>query len=86
MDPCMFVKQVEDRVFILLLYVDDILAIVDEAVVKILKNHLTTKYGTIQFKVGEKQLYLGMETEITSVGTVIGMCMYIWQLLDEAEE
>jgi hypothetical protein len=29
MDPCMFVKQVGDRVFVLLLYVDNILMLVD---------------------------------------------------------
>lgn len=48
MDPCMFVKQVGNgKIFMLMLYVDDILAIVDEAEAKQLNFHLTTKYGTM---------------------------------------
>jgi hypothetical protein len=67
------VKQVGKRIYILLLYIDDILAIVDEVESKRLKEHLMTKYGTVQFEVGQKQSYLGMEIKITSVGMSIGI-------------
>jgi hypothetical protein len=39
-DRCVFVKQVGDRIFILMLYVDDIMAIVDEEEAKKLKCRL----------------------------------------------
>jgi hypothetical protein len=37
-DRCVFVKQVGERIFILMLYVDDIMAIVDEEEARKLKS------------------------------------------------
>jgi hypothetical protein len=86
-DPCVFVKQVGNgRIFMLLLYVDDVLAIVDVTEVKLLKSHLTTKYRTVQFEMNEKLSYLGMEIEVSNYGTSIGMSSYVTQLVDEVQE
>jgi hypothetical protein len=43
-DPCVFVKQVGNRIFILLLYVDDILAIVDKDEAEKIRAHLVAKF------------------------------------------
>jgi hypothetical protein len=45
-----------------------------------------TKYGTGQFKVSQKQSYLGMEIEITSTGMSISMSAYVSELIEEAQE
>jgi hypothetical protein len=54
MDKCVFVKQVGDRVFNLLLYVYDILAIVDAEEVEHLRKMLTKLFGEVQFEVSNR--------------------------------
>jgi hypothetical protein len=76
-DPCVFVKQVGSRIFILLLYVDDILAIVDEEEAEKIRAHLVAKFGTVLFKINGKLSYLGMEIEISDEGTKIDMSFYV---------
>jgi hypothetical protein len=46
-EPCVFVKQVGDRIYILLLYVDDILAIVDKEEAEKIR---VAKFGSVQFE------------------------------------
>ncbi len=48
-DRCVFRLIVGDRIFILLLYVDDILALVDAEEAKRLREHLEKRFGTVQF-------------------------------------
>jgi hypothetical protein len=72
-DPCVFVRQVGEKIFILLLYVDDILGIVDDKEAKKLKTHLEARFGTVQFKEGGRLSYLGMEVDITDAGTSVDM-------------
>jgi hypothetical protein len=85
-DPCVFVKQVGSRIFILLLYVDDILAIVDEEEAKRIRAHLVAKFGTVLFEVNGKLSYLGMEIELSDEGTKIDMSFYVRQIIEDAEE
>jgi hypothetical protein len=47
MDKCMFRKIDEGRVFILLLYVDDILATEDAKEAERLKEHLKKRFGSV---------------------------------------
>jgi hypothetical protein len=68
-NPCVVVKQVGSRIFILLLYVDDILAIVDEKEAEKIRAHLVAKFGTVLFEVNGRLSYLGMEIEISDEGT-----------------
>jgi hypothetical protein len=84
-DPCVFVKQVGDRIFILLLYVDDILAIVDKAEAERIRVTLVARFGTVQFEIGGKLSYLGMEIDIRDTGTVIDMSFYVKQVVADAE-
>jgi len=83
-DKCMFRKQVGGRIFVLLLYVDDILAQVDEKEAEQLQKHLMRKFGEVQFKVGAKLSYLGMQIYIKDKGTVVDMNFYVKKFLKEA--
>lgn len=81
-DRCVFRKRVGDRIYILLLYVDDILALVDEVEAENIRLRLTKRFGEIVFEIGKKLSYLGMEIEVTSMRTMVDMSFYIKQLLD----
>jgi hypothetical protein len=85
-DPCVFVKQVGDIIFILLLYVNDILAFVDAQEAEKIRTHLVANLGTVLFKVNGRLSYLGMEIEVMDEGTRINMSFYVKQMLEEAEE
>jgi ribosomal protein L7Ae-like RNA K-turn-binding protein len=81
-----FCKQVGSRIFILLLYVDDILAIVDEEEAEKIRAHLVAKFGTVVFEINGKLSYLGMEIELSDKGTKIDMSFYVKQIIEDAEE
>jgi hypothetical protein len=84
-DTCVFWKVVKGQIFILLLYVDNILAIIDDDEAKILRTHLEKRFGTVKFEVGNQLSYLGMELEIGDPGTTVGMSFYTQQLLEGVE-
>jgi len=84
-DKCVFMKQVGDRVYLLLLYVDDILVVVDAEEVLKIKAKLEELFGTIQFEEGNKLSYLGMDVAIKNSGTTIDMRFYVDQLLEGEE-
>jgi hypothetical protein len=42
------------------------------------------KFGDIQFEVGSKLLYLGMQIDIKDEGTMVDMNFYVKKLLEEA--
>jgi hypothetical protein len=81
-DRCVFRLIVEGRIFILLLYVDDILALVDADEAKRLKGHLERKFGTVQFEISRKLSYLGMQLNIKEDGAVVDMTFYVEKLLE----
>ena len=85
-DQCVFVKQVGDRIFTLLLHVDDILGIVDKEEAKRLESKLKKRFGDVQFETGENLSYLGMQVSITNAGTTIDMSYYVGEILKEEEE
>jgi hypothetical protein len=64
------------------LYVDDILAIVDAEEVERLRTRLEELFGTIQYEVGAKLSYLGMDVNIEDQGTMIDMMFYVKQVLE----
>jgi len=82
-DRCVFRKRVGGRIFVLLLYVDDILAQVDEEKAERLPKHLMRKFGEVQFEVGSKLSYLGMQIDIRDGGTVVHMSFYVKKLLEK---
>jgi hypothetical protein len=65
--------------------VDDILAIVDKAEAERIRVTLVARFGTVQFKIGGRLSYLGMEIDIRDTGTVIDMSFYIKQVIADTE-
>ena len=57
-------EKVGKRIYILLLYVDDILAVVDAGEAKRLKKTLTKVFGELQVGAGDRMLYLRIEISI----------------------
>jgi predicted SpoU family rRNA methylase len=84
-DRCVFRKRKGDRIFILLLYVDDILANVDGEEAEKLRKSLIKRFGTVQFEIGGRLSYLGMQLEMKETGTVIDMTFYVKQLLEDVD-
>jgi hypothetical protein len=72
-DNCVFVKQVGERLFVLLLHVDDILGIVDADEPVRLREILQQRFGEVQFEIGDNLSYLGMKIAIKDEGTVVDM-------------
>jgi hypothetical protein len=81
-DRCVFTKQVGEKIFTLLLHVDDILALVDAEEAKMLEANLKRRFGEVQFKVGEALSYLGMKIIIRDEGTTVDMSFYVAQILE----
>jgi hypothetical protein len=85
-DKCVFIKQVgEDKIFTLLLHVDDILAAVDAEEADELLKRLKRRFGEVQFEIGNDLSYLGMSISIRKEGTTIDMSFYVAQVLEDEE-
>jgi len=85
-DRCVFRKRMGEKIFILLLYVDDILALVDKEEAERLKAKLQRQFGELVYEVGKKLSYLGMEIEVTQEGTRLDMTHFVKKLLEGVEE
>jgi hypothetical protein len=81
-DRCVFRKKKGKKIFILLLYIDDILANVDSKEAEKLKQNLIKRFGSVQCEVSGRLSYLGMQINIRETGTVIDMTCYVKQLLE----
>lgn len=81
-DRYVFREKVGDRIFILLLYVDDTLAQVDEKEADHLRKQLTKQFGTVQFEIGMKLSYIGMQIDKQIERAMIDMSFYVKQMLD----
>jgi hypothetical protein len=84
-DKCVFMKQVGNRIYILLLHVDDILGIVDKNEAEQLERMLKRRFGEVQFEIGEELSYLGMKISIRDNGTTVDMSFYVSQILEDEE-
>jgi hypothetical protein len=83
-DKHVFIKQVgQDKIFTLLLHVDDILAAVDAEEADKLLQRLKRRFGEVQFEVGNDLSYLGMKISIRKEGTTIDMSFYVAQVLED---
>jgi hypothetical protein len=84
-NKCVFRKIVDGKIFVLLVYVDDILALVDWKEAEILRARLVERFGTVQFKVARKLSYLGMQIEVQEKGVVVDMSFYAMKILEDVE-
>jgi len=86
-DHCVFrkINSERERIYLLLLHVDDIMANIDREEAMTLKARLEKAFGTIQFEEGGRLSYLGMLLELREEGTVVDMSFYAKQLLEGKE-
>ncbi len=84
-DHCVFRKMVGDRIFILLVYVDNILALVDKTEAEKLQKFLDDRFGKVQFEVGRQLSYLGMQISIEEKGVTVDMTFYTKSILEDEE-
>jgi len=86
-DHCVFrkINSERERIYLLLLHVDDIMANIDREEAMTLKARLEKAFGTIQFEEGGRLSYLGMQLELREEGTVVDMSFYAKQLLEGKE-
>ena len=85
-DLCLFRKVIGERVYILLVYVDDILVCTDEQEVEFLKQEFVKRYMWIMIEVGNKHSYLGMQVTIKPRCVKINMQFYIEKILADFGE
>jgi len=85
-DPCVMRKLVNGKVFLLVIYVDDILVIADEAEIEQLNQEFIKEYQWITMEIGETHSYLGMQIHLKKGYAIIGMAHFIEKLLAECGE
>jgi hypothetical protein len=84
-DQCVFRKVSGEKIYILLVYVDDVLALVDAVEAVLLKGTLERHFGTVTFEEGKKLSYLGMQLEVRKVETTVDMCFYVKKILEDVK-
>jgi hypothetical protein len=78
-------KMKGERIFLLLIYMDDILAIVDDIEKMDLKEHLVGMFGTVQYEVNDEVSYLGMEVKVEKGTATIDMSSYATTLVKDMD-
>ncbi len=82
-DSCVFRKRASaGKLYILLVYVDDVLALVDASEAKLLKRTLEERFGTVTFEEGRELSYLGMEIRVGEDSTTVDMRFYAKKILE----
>jgi hypothetical protein len=66
-----------DKLLLLLIYFDDILAVVDEQENIKLKELLIGKLGSVQYEVNNYLSYLGMQIRVGIESTTIDMIIHV---------
>jgi hypothetical protein len=84
-DKCVFRKKSGEKIFILLVYVDDILAFVDHQEAEKLRSFLDERFGKVQFEVNVKHSYLGMQISVAETGVVVDMVFYAKKIIEGEE-
>jgi hypothetical protein len=72
-DRCVMRKVKRNKIILLLIYVDDILAIVDNKEKLDLNELLIGMFGTAQYEVGDELSYLGMQVSVGEHSATINM-------------
>ena len=75
-DRCIFRKIVNKQVYLLVVYVDDILIIATNEEIERLGKHFMEVYRWITLDVGDAQLYLGMQLTFVKGAVKIDMRFY----------
>jgi len=82
-DPCIFRRIVGQKIYFLILYVDDISLFADNKEIERVKTFMMREFRWITVICKKVQSYLGMNIEIQDHAIVVDMHYYIEQLLSE---
>jgi Reverse transcriptase (RNA-dependent DNA polymerase) len=85
-DQCVMRKVKLEIIFLLLIYVDDIIAIVDDKERMDLKEHLVGMFGTVQYIANDELSYLGMQVKVEKGTATIDMSSYVTTLVKDIDE
>jgi hypothetical protein len=85
-DPCIFRQVVGDRVFLLIVYVDDILILATADEIKRLEEAFTEEFRWITLEIGKSHSYLGMQLYFGSGFVTIDMTFYVDKILSEYQD
>jgi len=85
-DPCIFCQVVGDRVFLLIVYVDDILKLATADKIKRLEEAFTEEFRWITLEIGTSHSYLGMQLNFGSGFVTIDMTFYVDKVLSEHQD
>lgn len=85
-DPCVMRKVVGDRVWLLLICVDDILVIADKEEIERLKTRFTEEFTWITMEVGKEHSYLGMQICLDDGVVTVDMIHYISKMLESVKD
>ena len=83
-EPCVMRKVVNNMIFIILIYVDDLLIFATALEMEILRALLTEAFKSITMEVDQELSYLGMQIVWSDVGFDISMDHYVKQLLGDS--
>lgn len=80
-DPCIFWRIVGEKIYFLILYVDDILLFADGEEIARVKEFMMKEFQWITVVSKKTQSYLGMNIEVQDHAVIVDMKYYIDQLL-----
>jgi predicted small secreted protein len=84
-NPCVFCRVVGERVYLLTLYVDDILLIAEKFEIERVEKAFLAEYQWITMAVGNSHLYIGMKLTVDRGCVVLDMRYYLKNLLEYQE-
>jgi hypothetical protein len=81
-DPCVFRRVVGEKVYLLTLYVDDILLIAERMEIERIGKAFEAEYRWITMAVGNSHSYIGMKLTVERGRVVLDMRYYLENLLE----
>ena len=82
-DPCIFQRASDDKIYFLILYVDDILLFANMQEIERVKAFMMKEFQWITVICERVQSYLGMNVEVQEHAVIVDMIYYIDQILAE---
>ncbi len=82
-DPCVMWWVVDGKVFLLLIYVDDILVLADEVELERIEEVFVREYTWITFEVNNQHSYLGMQVSLEQGTVTIDMKNFVDKLIGD---
>jgi hypothetical protein len=82
-DPCVFRRIVENRVYLITVYVDNLLIFASNDELKQIEQAFTEEFCWITMEIGKVHSYLCMQLDFMNDGVRIGMTFYLDKILNE---